>query len=173
MSDYYWPTRQPTPLQIDYILQVRYSLHEVNDDRGISEIRMVNLNDEDQTPTHHVYIPKVYQKDVKRLLWRYYLLLKLYIRFQTRKAKVFLDFLPHLEKIIVHLDNVVESFFRPCGLYTDDEMGAHRSANFEEYLITEFLIGNHQPAIVNEFRYRCPHNIERMTLQICGKWYLV
>ncbi|KAI5997365.1 hypothetical protein EDD15DRAFT_2194464 [Pisolithus albus] len=139
MSDYYWPRSVPSELHRDYIFQVRYSMKET-DDGDVSEIVVRNLHDAVPMDQHHVFFPKFYDRLLRMTLWTYYLYINLYERFRRRRQKKFKSFFPHLLKCIVHLDN-----------------------NFNEYLITDFLLGRHDPDTLNMFRSRCPINIERMS----------
>lgn len=166
MSDYYWPLRKPTARLMDYITQMRYSVHPFNDE--ICEIKAVNFYHPVQTLKHHAFIPAFYYNHLLRFLWKYYLFIKLYTKFKNRKSEHYTHFYPTLGLMIVHLDNVIESLIRPCQDFSQDFLGSFRSANFNEYLITEFLISSHDPLSVNRFRSRCPVNIERMSLDNLG-----
>ncbi|KAI5984885.1 hypothetical protein EDD15DRAFT_2374783 [Pisolithus albus] len=162
MSDYYWPRSVPSELHRDYIFQVRYSMKET-DDGDVSEIVVRNLHDAVPMDQHHVFFPKFYDRLLRMTLWTYYLYINLYERFRRRRQKKFKSFFPHLLKCIVHLDNVIEAFIRPLREISLPQISNHLSQNFNEYLITDFLLGRHDPDTLNMFRSRCPINIERMS----------
>ncbi|KAI5999282.1 hypothetical protein EDD15DRAFT_2193944 [Pisolithus albus] len=165
MSDYYWPMYPPTELHMDYITQIRYSI-TIDDDPDVLKIEMVNLHHSRPTPEHRTLIPERYNKYAQSLFWKYYLYIALYNNFNRRRnQKRYKKFWPTLLKYIVFLDNVVEAFIRPCLDIRRDEIRNYRCTNFEEYNITEFLLGFHDPKSVKFFRSRCPENIERMALE--------
>ncbi|KAI6154552.1 hypothetical protein BKA82DRAFT_4010387 [Pisolithus tinctorius] len=145
MSDYYWQPSKATDTQMDYITQVWYTLHPVPGNRAIMEIKQSNLNDDEITASHRAFIPIFYGTHVTLFLWRYYLLIELYLRFETNTGDKFKAFLPTLISNIVHLDNVIESLIRPCLNVPLAELPDYRSKNFDEYLVTEYLIGRHDP----------------------------
>jgi hypothetical protein len=107
-------------------------------------------------------MPQFYHDFVVRLLWRLYLLIKLYQKFHKRIGKKYKAFLPRLSKILVHLDNIVEALIRPAVGLSISEVANYNSRSFDEYLSTELLIGRHDSAIVQEFRGTYDINIERM-----------
>lgn len=169
MSDYYWQTELPTKLNMDYIVQIRYSVHVMEDDDFLAEIKRTNLWNRRPKIKHHCYIPGHYLDHVNRFLYRYYILIRLFGKFQYSRGGKFARFIPTLKRIIVHLDNVIESLIRPSKEETKEALKTGFCRNFDEYLITEFLIGRHNPEIINEFRSRCPKNLERINLESLGK----
>lgn len=152
-------------MHMDYIMQVEYTVHPVND--HVFEIKQTNTRDD--VTTHRVFMPQCYQKQVVKFLWRFSLLIKLYQKFHKRTGKKYKAFLPRLCKILVHLDNVIEALIRPAVGLLINEVAKYHSRNFDEYLVTEFLIGRHDPISVNEFRATYDVNIERMTPADFGK----
>ncbi|KAI6029947.1 hypothetical protein PISMIDRAFT_12478 [Pisolithus microcarpus 441] len=164
MSDYYWPMYHPTELHMDYITQIRYSIN-IDDNPDVLKIEMVNLHQSQPTSEHRTFIPGYYDKYAHYLLWKYYLYISLFKKFNRRRnQKKYKKFWPKLSKYIVFLDNVVEAFIRPCLHIPNDDIANYRSKNFEEYLVTEFLLGFHDPQTIKFFRTRCPKNIEQMDL---------
>ncbi|KAL4064653.1 hypothetical protein J3A83DRAFT_4191357 [Scleroderma citrinum] len=163
MSDYYWPNHSITDLHKDYIFQVLYTYSQT-DDPTIIKIKQLNHHDTVPTHTHRGFLPKFYEDHVCRFFWRYYLLIQLYQNFQSCHPRRHRQFLQKLIKIIVHLNNVIESIIRPCLQIPIENMGLYRSASFNEYLITEFLIGRHDPKTLQKFRKGCPINIECMDM---------
>ncbi|KAI6029953.1 hypothetical protein PISMIDRAFT_24001 [Pisolithus microcarpus 441] len=163
MSDYYWPKTVPSEIHKDYIFQIRYSIKETEHE-DVSEIVVRNLHDAVPTDKHHAFFPQMYDKILRMTLWTYYLYINLYEQFhRRRRQKKFKTFFPHLLKCIVHLDNVIESFIRPFMDVPLPEISNKYSQNFTEYLITDFLLGRHDPDTLKMFRSRCPKNIERMS----------
>lgn len=165
MSDYYWQQNMPTSLHLDYITQVKYTAHPLVD--GIFEIKQTNKHVKETT--HRVNLPQRYHDFVMKVLWRLNLLVELYQTFCKRKAKKFTNFLPYLARILVHMDNVVEALIRPAVNLSMNEVKQYHSPNFHEYLITEYLIGRHDPAIVQQFRETYDMNIERIKLYHLGR----
>jgi hypothetical protein len=169
MSDYYWQRDPVTELQKEYITQVKYTIHDVDRNTQIFEIKETNIKDTVPTATHRVYMPQRYRKYLKATFWRYYLLMELFRLYKTRHAKSFTKFLPTLVKNMAHLDNVIEATIRPLIDEDIKKVPQHTSRNYEEYLMTEFLIGRHDPNTVTQFRRQCPTNIERMSFTQFGK----
>ncbi|KAI6096127.1 hypothetical protein F5141DRAFT_1067849 [Pisolithus sp. B1] len=164
MSDYYWPIYLPTALHLDYITQIRYSVH-IDDNPDALKIEMINLHHNRPVPEHRTFIPGYYDKYVHYLIWQYYLYIGLVKHFDRRRnQKKYKKFWPTLLKYIVFLDNVVEALIRPCLGISNNEIGDFHCKNFEEYVITELLLGHHDPKSILVFRSRCPINIERMSL---------
>jgi len=165
MSDYYWPKKAPTDLHISYIDQVRYSIHPTK--HGYFEVKQTNMID--GVTEHRVNLPTFYKKSFAALLWRLYLAIRLHKEFHKRRAKKFKDFRPRLLRHMVHLDNIVEAMIRPALDVPLDAIADWRNPNFDEYLVTEFLIGRHDPTAVYEFRNKCETNLERIPLIILGR----
>ncbi|KAI6140223.1 hypothetical protein BKA82DRAFT_4019516 [Pisolithus tinctorius] len=149
-----------------YILQIYYRSEELAD--GTIRITCTNLNEE--ITEHRTFIPSVYYKALIHTLWRYYLLIDLHVHFKRNPYKKYTEFRPHLLRNIVLLDNVLEALIRPCTLIERKDIEGFRSANFEEYLCTEYLVGRHDPDSVNYFRARCPINIERIKYEFEWSW---
>jgi len=168
MSDYYWQRGTVTELQKEYITQVKYTVHDVDENTNIFEIKQTNINDEVPTTSHRVYLPQLYHRYLEATFWRYYLLIKLFLLYKTRRGKSFMKFFLTLVKSLVHLDNVIKATIRPLINEDITKVPQHKSRNYEEYLITEFLIGRHDPKTVTQFRRQCPTNIERMSLTQFG-----
>ncbi len=93
----------------------------------------------------------------------------LYRKYYKRPPKMYKHFITRLPAILVHLDNVVESLLRPAVGLTINEVEDYRCPNFEEFLITEFLLGRHDPEIVQEYREAYDVNIERIHLDELGR----
>ena len=53
MSDYYWPKSFPTALHINYITQVRYTIHVAT--RKYFQVKQTNIHD--NMTLHRVYLP--------------------------------------------------------------------------------------------------------------------
>ncbi|KAI6020615.1 hypothetical protein EDC04DRAFT_2607408 [Pisolithus marmoratus] len=160
MSDYYWPNSLPTELHMDYIMQVRYSI-QATDDEDVYQITQKNFYDDDPVAKHHCFIPCHYGLPVIVFLWKYYLYTGLYSQFHCchQKKK---PFLPYLKRCIVHLGNVIEAFICPILSIPFDKIADYHSKSFDEYLITETILGCHDPEAFKIFCSRCPINIERM-----------
>ncbi len=161
MSDYYWPRDEVTPIHIDYIYQVKYTMDMLS--AGIFEVKQTNLYTNETE--HRVFLPGRYHEFLEKFIWRGEILMTLYRKYHKRPPKDYKPFLNRLPKIIAHLDNVLESLLRPAVGLSADEAKHYISPNFEEYLVTEFLLGRHDPDIVQEYRETYETNIERMTLE--------
>jgi len=160
MSDYYWQRATVTDLQKQYITQVKYTINDVEGNAGVLEIKQSNVNDKIAVRTHRAYLPQRYRTYLVGTFWRFYLVIELFNRFKKQRRKKFKSFLPFLINNMVHLDNVIEATIRP---FLDKDLktiAEDDCPNYEEYLITEFLIGRHDPKTVAQFRERCPTNIE-------------
>ncbi|KAI6096128.1 hypothetical protein F5141DRAFT_1067850 [Pisolithus sp. B1] len=172
MMDYYWPTSLPTEIHKDYIMQVRYSI-EPTDDEEVYRITQTNFHEDDPEAKHRCFIPSYYFVPIIAFLWKYYLYIGLYLRFHGRRQKKFKQFLPHLIKCIVHLDNVIEAFICPILSVPLDEITNYHSQNFNEYLTAEIILGCHDPEAFKIFRSQCPINIERMNPEdFAQEWLL-
>lgn len=165
MSDYYWPQNMPTALHINYIAQIKYTIHATNHD--YFEVKQTNLIN--GVTKHRVYLPEYYRLFFMKFLWRLYLALRLYSTFRNSQKKKVRSFRPQLLLIITHLDNVLEAIVRPAVNIEKEDISDWRNVNFDEYLITEFLLGRHDPATVETFRYGCKTNIERMNFADLGR----
>lgn len=165
MSDYYWPQNMPTALHINYIAQIRYTIHAIN--HNYFEVKRTSLID--CVTRHKVYLPEYYRPFFMKFLWRLYLALRLYSTFHNSQKKEVRSFRPQLLLIITHLDNVLEAFVRPALKIDKEDMSDWRNPNFDEYLITEFLLGRHDPATVQTFRHGRKTNVERMDFADLGR----
>jgi len=165
MSDYYWQHAEVTSLHIDYIYQVKYTLHHFNP--VIFEVKQTNIYSNETE--HRVFLPNLYHNLLSKVLWRGDILMMLYRKYLKRPPKMYKSFIYDLAKILVHLDNVVESLLRPAVGLSVNEAAEYRSQSFNEFLITEFLLGRHDPAAVQEYRETYDMNIERMNLEDFGR----
>ncbi|KAI6038765.1 hypothetical protein EDC04DRAFT_2603687 [Pisolithus marmoratus] len=163
MTDYYWPNSSPTELHMDYIMQVRYSIQAM-DDEDVYQITQKNFYDDDPVAKHHCFIPSYYGLHVIFFLWKYYLYISLYSWFHChhQKKKKPNPFLPYLSRCIVCLDNVIEAFIWPILSIPFDKIADYHSKSFDEYLITEIILGHHDHEAFRIFHSRCPINIKRM-----------
>ncbi|KIO05400.1 hypothetical protein M404DRAFT_9077 [Pisolithus tinctorius Marx 270] len=152
-------------IQMDYITQVWYMLHPVPGNKAIMEIQQSNLNDDEITALPWAFIPVFYGTHVTLFLWRYYLLIELFEQFKKNSANKYTAFLPTLISNIVHLDNVIEFLICPCLDVPLAELPDYHSKNSDEYLVTEYLIGWHDPQSVNYFQAHCPTNLEHISME--------
>lgn len=173
MSDYYWQHATVTEIQKEYVTQVKYTINDVEGNADVVEIKQSNVHDKVSVPIHRVYLPQRYRTYLVGTFWRFYLLIELFNWFKTRRGKKFANFLPSLIKNMVHLDNVIEATICP---FVDKDLktvAEDDCPNYEEYLITEFLIGQHDPKTVAQFREQCPTNIERMDYKMFGELFCI
>lgn len=115
-------------------------------------------------------MPDYYLDHFKRLLFRLNLCIRLWEENHGKKGKKVKGQLRSLVYIMCHLDNVVESTLRPSLEVSMDDIERWRCLNFEEYLVTEFLLGRHDPTTVHNFRSLTSRNIERIDLQGLGEY---
>ncbi|KIM69646.1 hypothetical protein SCLCIDRAFT_84672, partial [Scleroderma citrinum Foug A] len=149
MSDYYWPRSCITNLHKLFITQIWYSIHQDDD---CCCIKYTNILDE-EPPQEHTFVPTFYMDHIKRFFWRHYLVITLYEYYEEKKLPEYMQsFLPYLLKVIVHMDNVIESIIRPCQAIARSEMKNHRFRAFDDYVITEYIIGRHDPDIMDDYR---------------------
>ncbi|KAI6137532.1 hypothetical protein BKA82DRAFT_4023802 [Pisolithus tinctorius] len=160
MSDYYWQQSLPTPLQIDYIKQIIYKVEYADPKETMVKVTSTNLYL--KITEDRVLLPGRYFTFIKLFLWRYYLLMRLHLHFQKAQSKPYANFRPTLLRNIVHLDNIIEALIRPSIGMKEEDIPTHRCPSFEEFLVTEYLIGRHDPESVNNFRAHCPTNLERL-----------
>ncbi|KAI6020601.1 hypothetical protein EDC04DRAFT_2607398 [Pisolithus marmoratus] len=160
MSNYYWPNSLPTEIHMDYIMQVRYSI-QATDDEDVYQITQKNFHDNVPVAKHRCFIPSCYSLPDIVFLWKYYLYIGLYSWFHHHHQKKN-PFLPYLKRCIVHLDNVIEAFIHPILSIPFDKIADYHSKSFDEYLITETILGCHDPEAFKIFHSRCPINIKRM-----------
>ncbi|KAI6140226.1 hypothetical protein BKA82DRAFT_4019519 [Pisolithus tinctorius] len=147
MSDYYWQQSLPTPLQIDYIKQIIYKVEYADPEETMVKVTSTNL-----------YLKIT--EDRVLLPGRYFTFIKLF--FMEAQSKPYANFRPTLLRNIVHLDNIIEALIRPSIGMKEEDIPTHRCPSFEEFLVTEYLIGRHDPESVNNFRAHCPTNLERL-----------
>ncbi|KAI5990549.1 hypothetical protein F5J12DRAFT_966595 [Pisolithus orientalis] len=168
MSDYYWQQSLPTPLQIDYIKQIIYKLEYVDPEQTMVKVTSTNLYL--KITEDRVLLPGHYFEFIQLFFWRYYLLMRLHLHFQKAQSKLYANFRPTLLRNIVHLDNIIEALIRPSIGMKEEDIPTHRCPSFEEFLVTEYLIGRHDPESVNNFRAHCPTNLERLVEPIEMDW---
>ncbi|KAI5986962.1 hypothetical protein EDC04DRAFT_2614952 [Pisolithus marmoratus] len=137
-----------------------YSI-QATDDEDVYQITQKNFHDNVPVAKHHCFIPSCYGLPVIVFLWKYYLYIGLYSQFHCHHQKK-KPFLPYLKRCIVHLDNVIEAFICPILSIPFDKIADYHSKSFDEYLITETILGHHDPEAFKIFHSRCPINIERM-----------
>ncbi|KAN0101314.1 hypothetical protein V8E55_001298 [Tylopilus felleus] len=161
MSDYYWPLAIPNATHLAYVTQIKYTVHPTT--AGYFEVRATNttLN----STEHRAWLPKYYVDHFMKFLFRFNLCIRLWHKYQGNKRKVIKKRLPRLIRIMCHLDNVGESIIRPSLSISTTDIERWRCTNFDEYLVTEFLLGRHDPTTVQEFRRTTRMNIERIPLQ--------
>ncbi|KIK71729.1 hypothetical protein PAXRUDRAFT_22921, partial [Paxillus rubicundulus Ve08.2h10] len=105
-------------------------------------------------PTVTTKVPSYYFHHLVRFLWRYYLLSNLYTALHRGNSKVLVDSAIHfLERMLVMLDTVVEQLILRCK-NTPTMTPAFRVPAFDDYLVTEFIVGWHDPKRVEEWRNR-------------------
>ncbi|KAI6025435.1 hypothetical protein EDC04DRAFT_2606313 [Pisolithus marmoratus] len=151
MSDYYWPMSMPTVMLMDYITQIRYVIQE-DDNPDAIQIYTMYINRNKMKSGHRTFLPATYLHYMNSLLWKYYLYIDLAMHFNPhRTQKKYKKFWPTLLKYIALLDNVVESVLHPCLKIKNEDIGDQVCQSLEEYCITEFLIGRHDPESVNFF----------------------
>ncbi|KAI6140015.1 hypothetical protein BKA82DRAFT_4364399 [Pisolithus tinctorius] len=160
MSDYYWQQSLPTPWQIDYIKQIIYKVEYADPEETMVKVTSTNLYL--KITEDRVLLPARYFTFIKLFLWRYYLLMRLHLHFQKAQSKQYANFHPTFLRNIVHLDNIIEALIRPSIGMKEEDIPTHRCPSFEEFLVTEYLIGRHDPESVNNFRAHCPTNLERL-----------
>lgn len=56
--------------------------------------------------------------------------------------------MPRLAQTLVHLNNVIEPLLHPMVDLPINEVKQYHSQNFEEFLITEFLLSQHEPTVM-------------------------
>ena len=161
MSDYYWIDDEPTELHLDYICQLQYMIHPVDD--LIFEVRSINRHD--RTDSHRTFLPMHYHAMLAKVLWRIALLIEFHENFKTNPAitHAYTSFHPRLLRLLVHLDNVIESLIRPAVGMGINEISRYHSRNFEEFIVTEIVLhGRHDPPALRAFRETYGINIERL-----------
>ena len=164
MSDYYWPSTPATDLHVSYVTQVKYTAHPTT--RGYFQVKATNTND--NGVDHRTMLPTSYLHQFHQFLFRFNLTIRLWKKFNARKAKKIKERIPRLIRIMCHLDNVGEALIRPSLDIPREDITDWRCENFDEYLVTEFLLGRHDPPAVLQFRSAMAINIERIGLETLG-----
>ena len=77
--------------------------------------------------------------------------------------------MPRLAQTLVHLNNVIEPFLHPMVDLPINEVKQYHSQNFEEFLITEFLLSQHEPTVMQEYWEMHNITIEQMSLEDFSK----
>ena len=94
--------------------------------------------------------------------------MRLYLKYCKWAPKNMKSFITRLGKILVHIDNMIKSLLHPAVGLSVNEAEEYHSKSFEEYLIIEFLLGQHDPTIMQEYRETYDVNIQRMSLKDFG-----
>ncbi|KAI6139417.1 hypothetical protein BKA82DRAFT_4020178 [Pisolithus tinctorius] len=63
------------------------------------------------------------------------------------QSKPYMNFCPTLLRNIVHLDNVIKALICPSIGLKENDIPTHHCPSFEEFLVTEYLIGQHDPEL--------------------------
>lgn len=119
-------------------------LHDFSND--IFEVQQMKLHD--KRTEHCTYLPEQYREFLHKFLWHTGILMKLYLKFHKHPTKVFKSFMPRLTQTLVHLNNVIEPLLHPMVDLSINEVEQYHSQNFEEFLITEFLLSQHEPTVM-------------------------
>lgn len=164
MSDYYWPSATPNATHISYVTQVKYTVHPTS--RGYFEVKATNTRI--NVTENRTSLPAYYVDHFIKFLFRFNLCIRLWNTYHNHKTQTTKKRLPRLLRIMCHLDNVGESIIRPSLGVPKKEIKDWRCKNFEEYLVTEYLLGRHDPKPVQDFRCVTRTNIERVPLDGLG-----
>ena len=91
-----------------------------------------------------------------------------YLKYRKRALKNMKSLITRLGKILVHIDNTIESLLHPAVGLSVNKAEEYRSKSFKEYLIIEFLLGRHDHTIMQEYRETYNINIKQMSLKDFG-----
>ncbi|KAF9235429.1 hypothetical protein BU15DRAFT_64876 [Melanogaster broomeanus] len=156
MSDLFYPQTvsgdQYNIAILDYVPQLKYSIsHEPNTPMAV----VYEALPPTANPTFKTEVPSSYYEHLRRFLWRYYLFSVLINKFNTGSTKkriVLPAVATFLQKMVVMMDTVVEQLIMGCmekGQELDPEL---RCQYFDDYLVTEFVVGRHDPESVEAWR---------------------
>ncbi|KAF9230948.1 hypothetical protein BU15DRAFT_68747 [Melanogaster broomeanus] len=155
MSDLLYPEfqsiKQYVPEIIHYIPILRYSVdHQPNEPMAI----VYEARPPTATPTVKTKVPGYYYTHLHCFFWRYYLFSLLHMEFNTGTTKKRL-LLPttagFMQRMLIMMDTVVEQLLG-CMELGDKLMPESRFHYFDHYLVTEFVVGRHEPDIVEDWR---------------------
>ncbi|KAF9232094.1 hypothetical protein BU15DRAFT_67768 [Melanogaster broomeanus] len=156
MSDLFYPKTvsgdQYNIAILDYVPQLKYSIsHEPNTPMAvIYEALPPTAN-----PTFKTEVPSSYYEHLRRFLWRYYLFSVLINKFNTgntKKRVVLPAVATFLQEMVVMMDTVVEQLIMGCMEKGQELVPELRCQYFDDYLVTEFIVGRHDPESVEAWR---------------------
>lgn len=122
-------------------------------------------------------IPAAYYNHLKRFLWRYYMMYKVYdvLHLRTNPSNLLVTGVGILQRTLVLLDTVVEQLLLGCKGLGEHLSETTRIHYFDLYLTTEFVVGSHDPKNVEAWRREEAHtdlDLERIDPFTLGESYL-
>ena len=110
-------------------------------------------------PTFKCKFPAHYFHHLERFLWRYYLFSALYEHSHLERKELTRTGAGFVERLLILLDTVLEQLVMSCANLDVDMHPGTRIAFFDDYLVTEYIVGRHDPASVDAWR-RNPDNVD-------------
>lgn len=97
-------------------------------------------------------IPATYYEHLQRFLWQYYMWYGVYRSLHLKSKLLSTTSISLFQHMLVLMDAVVEQLLLGCIALGKDLSEDSRIDYFDYYLTTEFVVGRHQPPIVEEWR---------------------
>lgn len=175
MSDLFYPetisgNKYNTSI-LTFIPELRYSVSV----RGNEPVGLLyEAMPPSATPTIRCKFPRHYVPHLERFLWRYYLFFALYDFFHLKRKQLNRLGLGFLQRMLVMMDTVLEQFVIAYSSLGDQHDHKTRIAYFDYYLVTEYVVGRHDPERVNTWRGHPNHidiDLERIAPESLGKSY--
>src|SRR6266568_5430927 len=124
------------------------------------------------TPQLKTRFPRVYMDHLRRFLWRYYLFSGLYSQFHLSRKQLSHKGTSFLESMLVMMDTILEQLVVRCLRLGESLTTDTRFPYFDDYLVTEFVVGQHDPESVDAWRMdpaHVNHDLERINPEALGK----
>lgn len=120
-------------------------------------------------PSIKCRFPRHYVPHLERFLWRYYLFYGLYEYFHVKQQSKLNQFgIGFFQRMLVMMNAVLGQLVTTCSKNPNS-----RSTYFDDYLVTEFIVGCHDPQSVDAWRknpYHVNLDLERIPPDFLGKW---
>jgi hypothetical protein len=173
MSDLFYPAiitgNKYYAAILTYIPLLRYTISAPANDRTAV---LYSAMPPSSPATVRCRFPRHYLPHLERFLWRYYLFFGLYDEFHIKRKVMNAIGVGIMERMLVMLDTVLEQLVLTCEALGDDVDPDTRVPYFDAYLVTEFIVGRHDPRSVDAWRENPDHtdlDLERIGPHELGK----
>lgn len=132
-----------------YIPLLRYTVFApANEQLGI----LFGAMPANSQPTVKCRFPRYYIPHLERFLWRYYMFFGVYDEFHLKRKQMTSVGLGFMQRMLVMLDTVLEQLVVTCEKRTNGMDPNMRVPYFDDYLVTEYIVGRHDHQSVDAWR---------------------